>query len=166
MKNRKIVIGILLAMAISAGAYFGIMHFKDRVPRLAEGFGILQSEVELRNVYPGWEGEAPLTIINGNDRDRTFSVSLEQPNPNKIKQFYQAFPEEYYSWITITEPEVSLKAGEYHEQIIIFAMPEDVHYEGKYTEVRIRVSDMTPEGLVTIAIESRWYIITAESESL
>jgi len=165
MKNKKIIIGIILAMAIAAGSYFGVMHFKSGVPSLDEGFGILQSEVEFRNVYPGWSGSAPLTIINGKDRDRTFSISLEQPNPNKLKQFYQVFPEEYYSWITITEPEVSLKAGQYHEQVIIFAMPEDVHYEGKYTEVRIRVSDITPEGLVTLAVESRWYIITAELES-
>lgn len=163
--KKKIIIGAILAVAITVGSYFGIMHAKNGVPWLEEGFGILESEVEFRNVYPGWEGSAPLTVINGKDRDRTFSISLEQPNPNKLKNGYEAFPVEYYSWITITEPEISLEAGQHHEQIIIFAMPEDANYEGKQTEVRIRVSDMTPTGLVTLAVESRWYIITAELES-
>ena len=164
--NKKLIIGIVVVVVIAVGAYFGITHLRNRMPRLDEGFGILQSEVELRNVYPGWEGSAPLTIINGKDQDRTFSISLEQPNPNKLKAGYVVFPEEYYSWITITEPEVFIKAGGYHEIVIIFAMPEGVHYEGNQTEVRIRVSDMTPQGLVTLAVESRWYIITAEQSSL
>lgn len=165
MKNKKVIIGIILAVAITAGVYLSLAHFKTGVPHLNEGFGILESEIEFRNVYPGWEGTAPLTIINGRDRDRTFAITLEQPNPNKLKNGYEALPEEYYSWIEITEPEVSLEAGQYHETVIIFAMPNDVHYEGRQTEVRVRVSDMTPEGLVTLAVESRWYIITAEAES-
>jgi len=164
--NKKVLIGIVIVIAIAVGAYFGISQLRNRMPGLDEGFGILQSEVELRNVYPGWEGSAPLTIINGKDQDRTFSISLEQPNPTKLKAGYVAFPVEYYSWITITESEVIIKAGSYHETVIIFAMPADVNYAGKQTEVRVRVSDMTPQGLVTLAVESRWYIITAEQSSL
>ena len=163
--KKKILIGTIVAAMIVAGLYFGVLQ-RSGVPTLQEGFGILESEVEFRNVYPGWEGSVPLTVINGKDRDRIFSISLEQPNPNKLKPFYHAFPEEYYSWLTITEPEVAIKAGHYHEVLIIFAMPEDAHYEGQQTEIRIRVSDMTPEGLVTLAVESRWYIITAEQSSV
>lgn len=163
--KKKLLIGIVVAVAIVAGLYFGVLR-SSGMPSLEEGFGILQSEVELRNVYPGWEGSVPFTIVNGKDQDRTFSISLEQPNPAKLKPFYRVFPEEYYSWITITEPEVFIKAGGYHESLIIFAMPEDANYEGQYTEVRIRVSDMTPAGLITLAVESRWYIITAEQSSV
>jgi hypothetical protein len=166
MRNRKLIIIIVAAIAIAVGAYFGIAHLRNRMPSLNEGFGILQSEVEFRNVYPGWSGSAPLTIINGRDQDRTFSVSLEQPNPTKLKDGYEAFPQQYYSWITISEKDVTIKAGQYHEEIIIFAMPEDADYAGKQAEIRIRVSDMTPQGLVTLAVESRWYIITAEQSSL
>ena len=161
--RRKILVGILIGVAVVGGLFFALT--RDKMPVLAEGFGILQSEVELRNVYPGWEGSAPLTIINGKDQDRTFSISLEQPNPNKLKDGYVVFPEEYYSWLTITEPVVFIKAGGYHESLIIFAMPENANYEGQQTEIRIRVSDMTPQGLVTLAVESRWYIITAEQSS-
>ncbi len=163
--KKKILIGIAVPVVIVAGLYFGVLN-RGGVPTLQEGFGILESEVELRNVYPGWEGSVPLTVINGKDKDRVFSISLEQPNLKKLKPFYRAFPEEYYSWFTITEPEVAIEAGHYHEVLIIFVMPEDAHYEGQQTEIRIRVSDMTPEGLVTLAVESRWYIITAEQSSL
>ena len=43
-------------------------------------------------------------------------------------------------------------------------MPEDADYAGKKAEVRIRVADKNPIGLVTIAIECKWYIITAEEQ--
>ena len=157
---------ILIAILVAVGSYFGIRALKSGIPSLEEGFGILQSEVEMRNVYPGWEGSAPLTIINGKDQDRTFSISLEQPNTNQLKSGYVVFPEEYYSWITITDPEVFIKAGGYYETLVIFAMPADVNYEGKQTEIRIRVSDMTPQGLISLAVESRWYIITAEQSTV
>jgi len=158
----NVLLIIIIALAVAIGAYFGVTYLMGRVPSLDEGFGILQSEVELRNVYPGWQGEVPLTIINGKDQDRTFSVSVEQPQPNKVKAGYEVFPEQYFSWITITETDIPIKAGHYYETVIIFAMPEGVNYAGKQTEVRVRVSDMTPQGLVTLAVESRWYIITAE----
>lgn len=155
---------ILIAVLVAVGGYFAVRNSQKGVPTLDAGIGILQSSVEIRNAYPGWEGSVTLTIINGKDQDRTFSISLEQPGFNELKPGYVAFPEEYYDWFTITEPTINIAAGKYYETLIIFAMPEDAHYDGKQTEVRVRVSDLTPQGIVGLAVESRWYIITAEKE--
>lgn len=179
MGKKRILLVVLVAVIATVGTYFAVGHFRiSRVSEndplhLEEGFGIAQAAVEFVNVYPGWVGSAPLTIINGDDKDRVFWVSCEQPNPDKLKSGYEAFPEEYYSWITITgwdgteetaAPEVVLAAGENHELTVTLAVPEDSNYTGKKAEVRIRVADKSPIGLVTIAIESKWYIITAEEQ--
>lgn len=179
MSKKRILLVVLIAVLATVGTYFAVGHFRmthvseDDPLYLENGFGIAQAAVEFVNVYPGWVGSAPLTIVNGDDKDRVFWVSCEQPNPDKLKDGYEAFPEEYYSWITITgwdgttetvTPEVVLDAGENHELTIILAMPEDADYADKKAEVRIRVAEKNPIGLVTIAIESKWYIITAEQQ--
>ncbi len=179
MGKKRITI-ILIAIGIAIGAYFGVGHLMGEGPGtepnsnndgLLTGFGIAQSSIEFRNVYPGWNGTAPLTIINGQVRDRVFWVSLEQPNPDKLKEGYQSLPEKYYSWITIngwdgaavtSEPEVVLKAGERHELTLVLTIPEDIDYADKRAEVRVRVSDLSQTGLVQVAVETRWYIIVAE----
>ena len=180
MKGKRILLIALVAVVATVGAYFAVGHLGARQDPnennplyLESGFGIAQAAVEFVNVYPGWVGSAPLTVINGNDKDRVLWVSCQQPNPSKLKSGYEAFPEEYYSWITITgwdgtqdtvEPEVVLDAGENHELIIVLAVPVDADYASRKAEVRIRVAEKNPAGLVTIAIESKWYIITAEEQ--
>jgi len=159
--KKKILIAVLLVIAV-VGAYLGATYHhedSDGLPSLVTGFGVLQSEVEFRNVYPGWNGSVPLTIINGNDRDRTFIITLEEPT--KLKLGYEVFPLINYSWINITEAEVTIAAGGYHEIVVILAMPADASYSGRQSEIRIRVSDITQTGIVQVAVESRWYIITA-----
>ena len=131
MKGKRILLVALVAIVATIGTYFAVGHLSARQKPteydplyLESGFGIAQAAVEFVNVYPGWVGSAPLTVINGGDMDRVLWVSCEQPNPNKLKEGYEAFPEEYYSWITITgwdgtqetvEPEVVLATGENHE---------------------------------------------------
>ena len=178
MKGKRILLIVAVAIATTVGAYFAVGHFTaEQEPYdplyLDNGFGIAQAAVEFVNVYPGWVGSAPLTIINGNDKDRVFWVSCQQPNPEKLKSGYEALPAEYYSWITITgwdgtqdtvEPEVVLAAGENHELTIVLAMPEDSEYIDRRAEVRIRVQEKDPAGLVAIAIESKWFIATTSAE--
>lgn len=178
MSGKRILLIALVAIVATVGTYFAVGHFSvNQNPTeydplyLENGFGIAQAAVEFVNVYPGWVGSAPLTVINGDDKDRVFWVSCQQPsNP---KNGYEVFPEEYYSWITITgwdgsknttEPEVVLAAGENHELTIVLAMPEDADYADKKVEVRIRVAEKNPEGIVAIAIESKWFITTAEEQ--
>ena len=178
-KGKVLPIAVLALLSVLT-AYFIIGHVGNDVPRLAEGFGILESEVEFRHVYPGWNGTAPLTIINGADKDRTFQVSVEQANPNKVKNGYEPLPEDFCGWITVPNQAFNITAGDYHQLTITIAVPEDApEYRSEYTtvtlsddgaglyttnqfEVRIRVTDMMPGGLVSLALEARWYIITAE----
>ena len=180
MKNKRILLIAAVAVVVTVVAYFAVGNLRmgnveDDPLHLDEGFGIAEAAVEFVNVYPGWVGSAPLTIINGDDEARVFWVSCEQPTAAKIKEGYEALPEPYFSWITITgwngtaetvEPEVVLAAGEYHQLTLVLAMPEDVEYYGKRAEVRIRVSDLNPVGIVTIAVESKWFILTADEEAI
>ena len=182
MKKERIAGVVVLALLSALTGYFIIGHVvdKDAVPTLAEGFGILESEVEFRHVYAGWEGTAPLTIINGADKDRTFWVSVQPASPNKVKNGYEPLPEDFHKWLTVPGQNITVPAGSYHQCTITITVPEDApEYRSEYTtlvlgddgtnlytanqfEIRIRVTDMMPEGLVSMAIEARWYIITAE----
>jgi len=58
-----------------------------------------------------------------------------------------------------------VEAGKHLRLTITLTMPEWADYHGKETEVRIRVQEVNLEGLVQLAVESRWYIITAEEQS-
>ena len=182
--NKGRIAGVVVLAALSAlTGYFIIGHVggeANTVPTLETGFGILESEIEIRHIYPGWEGTAPLTIINGADKDRTFQVTVEMANPNKVKNGYEPLPEDFHGWFTVPDQQITVTAGSYHQCTITIAVPEDApQYRSEYTtvtlsddgeglyttnqfEVRIRVTDMLPEGLVSMAIEARWYVITAE----
>lgn len=143
------------------GTYSDITYIEDEgIPILPEGFGIYGSQVEFEGVYPGWTGTVPLTIVNGEDRDRLFVVSLR--TPSKLREGYEAFPQEYFYWITISEPEVAVSSGGIHQIPLTLTMPWDSDYTGKRAEVRIRIEDTTQTGLVQIALETKWFIITAD----
>lgn len=171
--NKKIILISVIVVAVLVSAYFLLWrdnpsdnnpssdNLNGEVPTLEEGFGILESEISIDNVYPGWSGEIPLTIINGKDESRVFAVSLRQPTADKVKAGYEVFPSEYFFWVTISEPEVSIEAGDYHKVMIVFSMPNSADYNNKHAELRVRVSEANPSGLVQLAVESRWYITTA-----
>ena len=230
------------------------------IPDLPEGFGIYGSSVELEGVYPGWSGTIPLTLVNGQDRERLFVIyvvshpvievlealpsdfttvdgyvesfevsvigfewgltreygeSWEEENldygvepldpdtgeklapvycsfnyslsglpgsttyhwrakiltrlgwfygPDRVftTPLFEALPEKYLYWLTVKEPEVTVGIGEVRQVNITLEIPSDADYAGKHAEVRIRVDDTTQTGLVQIALECRWFIITAD----
>lgn len=138
-----------------------ITYVKDQgIPELPEGFGIYGASVELDGVYPGWSGTVPLTLVNGQDRERLFVIYAV--SPTKPKEGFEALPEKYLYWLTIEEPEVTVGIGEVRQVNITLEMPIDADYAGRQAEVRIRVDDTTQTGLVQIALECKWYIITAD----
>ena len=162
MKKKKIV--ILVAIAIAVVAVVVIVRFlmpatDAGIPELEKGFGIYGSEVKFDGVYPGYSGNASITIINGQDKDRTFSVTVT--DANRLTNGYEALPDEYFCWVSITKPEVTISAGDNEEIPIVLTMPEDADYKDKRAQFGIRVGDLTQTGLVQIALESKWYIITA-----
>lgn len=192
MKNKRIAIIVIVAVALACGGYFGLMSFRDTTPVLAEGFGILQPEVEIRNIYPGYVATIPFTILCGEDGDRTFAVTLQQPNLAKLRNGYKPFPEGNYSWLGVESSyqggvwkwdriqfdgeidfgdPILVDAGHYRQLTILVTMPwelalNEVDWYDKETEVRVRVSELSATGFVQLAIESKWYIITASQEDM
>jgi len=132
------------------------------IPEILVGFGLSGSVVEFDGVYPGWSGTVPATIVNGMDRNRLFVLSLRSPSPSKLQDGYEALPQEYFDWITISEPRVTLLAGQVYQIPITLAMPYDSDYTNKRAEVRILIEDTTQSGLVQIALETKWFIITGK----
>ena len=130
------------------------------IPNVLEGFGIYGASVEFDGVYPGWAGTVPITLVNGQDQDRLFVIYAV--SPTKPKEGFEALPKEYLYWITVEEPEVTVGKGQTRQVNITFEMPLGADYAGKHAEVRIRVDDTSQTGLVQIALESKWFIITAK----
>jgi len=132
----------------------------QKVQSLTEGFGVYGSKVELDGIYPGWSGIIPLTILNGQDRDRLFVLSVQSPsNP---KEGYEPLPEKYLFWVNISQPTITVIKGGSYQVPITVTMPDNADYKGKKAEVRILIEDTTQTGLVQIAVESRWFIITED----
>lgn len=167
MKNKKIIIGIVLAVAITAGAYFGIAYMRGKDPYLESGFGIAQSEMEFE-ANPGGYNVAHLTIINGHDMDRWVTISLEQPGVNRLKNGYQPLPQEYYEWFTLTgwdgeqptlEPQVFLVAGEIREVSIPVSVPQNTTFMNKPSQVMVQVTEVNPNAFQLMAVACKWYIV-------
>ena len=182
MKNKRIAIIVIVAVALACGGYFGLMQFRDTMPVLAEGFGISPPNAQIPDVKPGWDYLVPFTVLCGQDCDKVLSVTLEQPNPTKLKDGYIAFPEECYSWISIdsgsyqggewkwnriTFNEVKfgdpiiVEAGHYRKLAIRITMPEGCGYYDEQMQLNVRVSEPGATGFNRIAYDSIWYIVTA-----
>lgn len=159
-------LGLLLAVAIAAGAYFAVITLADSgVPTLEQGFGIWESEVIIDDASPGATGSIPFTIINGEDCARNFTVSVQQASPNKLKGGYQLFPMECYGWVTLPEEPIQIEAGGYHHLDIPFRVPYSTTLpEGTKMEARLRVTELGQGGLVQLAIEAKWFIITTATD--
>ena len=126
---------------------------------VGSGFALYGSKVEFEGVYPGWSGTVPVTIVNGKDAARSFRLSLM--TPSSLDPSWEALPEEYYDWITISELLVDLSPGQIYEVPVTLTMPPDADYAGKMAEIQILVEDVTQVGFVQIALAARWLIKTA-----
>jgi len=187
MKKTLILIAIMLA--VTAGVYFGIGHFRTEGPEgltVAQayhiwaskqvaagnlgGFGILESEQDLI-ANPGGAKIGTITIFNTRDKDRTFWISIEQANPDKLPTGYECLPTKYFNWFTpsgwdgsrvTAEPKVVVKAGEYRHVSILVAIPTNTDYLNQPAELRVRVTELSG-GFQITALESRWYIVVVET---
>jgi len=157
-----VIIGALLGSFFPGASgvelpYSEITYVGDQnIPDLERGFGLYGSVIEFKGVYPGWKGIVPVTIVNGNDRDRFFTLNLTLSS--KVKEGFEQFPEEYFHWISISQPTVNIPMGEVKQIPVTISIPEDTDYSDKQAEVRIIVADTTQTGLVQIALETKWFI--------
>ena len=58
-------------------------------PDIGEGWSLYGLTVHITNVYPGYSGSAPITIVNGNDYARTFHLSLQQGG-RELESYYKS----------------------------------------------------------------------------
>ena len=164
MKKKILIRNALLVVLVVLAGYLIVNHFRGGgVPQLEEGFGIWESEMEFV-ANPGGYNIATLTIINGNDQDRCFYVTLEQPRLDKLPDGYEPFPQENYDWFTMPESAINITAGHYYQLQIPIAVPYYTDYMNTNAELRVRVSAFDPTGLIQLAVESRWYIIVTATE--
>jgi hypothetical protein len=127
-------------------------------PSMTDGFGVYD-QVFIDGLYPGYSGNVPLTIVNGPDRDRLFNLTVS--GTDKAKEGYESLPQQYLSWFTIDNSSFAIQKDDSHKAIVHVSVPEDMDYAGKKAELRILVEDTTQTGIVQIAVESRWFITTA-----
>ena len=118
-----------------------------------DNFGIYGSPVKFNGVYPGWKDIGVLTILNGQDRERTLVISVQKAIETEVG--YEAFPEEHFWWLTISEPVITITAGGVYQIPITLEMPSYSDYTGKQAIVRIRVEDTTQ-----LTLDTNWYITT------
>ncbi len=125
-------------------------------------FGIDPGKVYIDNLYPGAQGEFPITIYNQNDYETTFVVRAREPDYTAEDEGYGVFP--YLEWITVTPGRVIIGASDTGDVIITVAMPEDADYSGKKSEVWISFMEEGTEGMIKIELASRIFISTRVEE--
>jgi len=162
--KKRILIAALIAAAVTVGLNLALSG-STSVPTLAEGFGIWESEVIIDDASPGATGMVPLTIICGEDRARTFIVTLEQPGAAQVKVDYVPLLVQASGWITLPDEPIRIEAGEYHSLSIPFRVPySSTVPAGTQMEARVRVTEIGHGGLVHLAIEAKWFIIVTAAE--
>jgi hypothetical protein len=160
---KKILVSILLIVAMGFAGYLIADHFRVHVPQLEQGFGIWESEMEIV-ANPGGTNIATLTIINGEDADRSFYITLEQPSLTKLQPGYEPFPVEDYGWFTIPDSAIDITAGHYYQLQIPISVPYNATYLNRNAELRVQVTAFDSTGLIQLAVQSRWYIVVIATE--
>ncbi len=140
-----VVVGVLLAPAAAQAA-----------------FGIDPGKVYVDNLYPGAQGEFPITVYNQNDYEATFVVKARTPDYTAEDEGYDVLP--YLEWITVSPERVTIGASDTEDVLVIVAMPEDADYSGKKSEVWISFMEEGTEGMVKIEICARIFISTRVEE--
>jgi len=147
-----LIVGLLLAgctpaatltpivMTTANGTVIEYIGDQD-IPTIQEGFGIYGPEADFDGVYPGWSGTIPVTVINGKDKERTFTLTAL----------------EYASWVSISEPEFVVPAGGTYQVPVTLAIPENTSLPKNF-DIDILVADSTQTGLVQIGYTVKWHI--------
>ena len=136
----------------------GIIYTDDAgMPYLEEGFGIKGSDVTFDGVYAGYTATIPVTLVNGQDKDRLFWLSTRIPS--KVTDGYEPIPFAYLDWIVIPQPGANLAVGEVYQVPVTLTIPKGLELDGERYEARVLVENTDQAGLVQIAVEMKWFII-------
>jgi hypothetical protein len=107
-------------------------------------------------LWAGFSGSAPLTIVNGNDYARTFHLSIQSPSVDG----YLPFPEKYYSWVSIEDLTPKVAIGGSRRISITLSVPYQLPNEirGNKFTFGILVEDWSQTGFVQIAYQQKWLV--------
>ncbi len=168
MKKKRIVIYAVIAVVLIASGYVMAAshylvydYFRLFVPELEpnEGVGVWESEVDVVG-NPGGSNTGILTFLNGKDADRTFYVTLQPPNPDKLPFGYEALPPEYYDWFTLPDEGIPVEAGGYCRAKITIEVPYNTDYLDRNAVIKVQGIGFDPEsGVTQIGVASIWYIV-------
>ncbi|MFC1913602.1 hypothetical protein ACFLX7_05385 [Chloroflexota bacterium] len=149
----------LLTVLVMIGLAVGVLL----TPAAAlASFGIDPGKVYIDNLYPGAQAEFPVTIYNQNDYEATFLVAARTPDYTAEDEGYEALP--YLEWIVATPDRITIGASDTSDVLITVAMPDDVDYSGKRSEVWISFKEEGTPGMVKIELASRIFISTRVEE--
>ena len=171
--KKKILVSLILVVLlgvtgyfIAASHYLAYDYFRLFVPELEpnEGVGIWESEVDVVG-NPGGAKTGILTFLNGKDADRTFYITLQAPNPDKLPFGYEALPPEYYDWFILPDEGIPVKAGGYCRVQITFQVPYGTDYLDRNAVIKIQGIGFDPNGYAQLGVASVWYIVIVPEET-
>lgn len=132
----------------------------DIESKLVDSNWISPGKVMIGNLFPGARAEYLLTVHNGNDVETPFALTVIKPH--YVAEGYQPMPEEYYSWITISDAKPVIAPKQSMDILIVVVMPDDVSYPGQKIEFWISVIDQGQSEMIRTELVSRCLISTQE----
>lgn len=130
----------------------------DIEAKLIDDCWISPGKVNIDNLQPGASAEYPLTIHNGRDVETSFTVTVRAPD--NVAEGYERLPEEYYSWITLSDPNPVIAPKQSVDVMVVVAMPEEAVYPDKDAEFWVGVIEEGQAGMIRTELASRWLIST------
>ena len=149
---RKLGVGVVIAVlaALVTGT-----NLEARAG-LQSKFGI----VTIENLQPGETyntreiANLPLIVRNTGDKDTTVRIDLLKPQPDSpglLKEKYEVIPDT--SWISISNNELEIHAGESQGTDVMITVPDDDKYLGKRYQVDLHIRSLSKE-FIAVALRA------------
>lgn len=112
---------------------------------LAQGihFSVSPAEVRIDNLLPGETTEFELTIRNGDDINRAFTLTTFHPPQKQRRAGRAEFPDD--SWISFSSQEITVTAGAQTNVRVTLAIPQQPELAGKDWEIWLAVTAESPD---------------------
>jgi len=160
---KKLIIGLLIGSLLVGGCKAGTIspaseNISSKAPTVTESVGpdnltwVAPAKVEIGRFYPGARAEFYLTVHNGSEDSKQFTVSYLVPS--QIRGDYKTAIEGVESWVTI-EPSGTVFAPRETRQIFVAVeMPKDAEEFAENWEFWIRVKE-DQSGMIQTELASR-----------
>lgn len=116
---------------------------------------ISPGKVQVGNFFPGARAEWDLSIHNGADEVRQFSIVYRKAD--RVPEGFGFPPDEAKNWVIIADADPILMPKETRNILIALELPLDAQVPPKW-EFWIAVKDATQKKMITTALCSRWLV--------